>query len=886
MMVDSLAGFLSSDGFMPHGMCYLWRPGVLTLHVASDALITLAYFSIPFTLLYFVRRRKDLEFNWMFVCFAIFIVACGTTHFMEIWTIWYPLYWLSGSIKAVTALASVPTAILLVKLIPEALRLPNPSALRTANEDLEREIRERRRAENEVRRMNDALEAHVAERTAELEAANQRLLLEAQQRHRAEETKRSSEELLQAIVDNSLAVIFVKDLEGRYLLINRRFEEIFQRSRATDLGRTDYDFFSKDTADALRDMDERVAAADQPLTEEETAPLADGPHTYISIKCPLRDATGKTYAVFGISTDITDRKHAEVRLRAQLERLALLDRTTRAIAERLDLHSILQVVIGSLENELPIDFGCVCLCEPGRPILRVASVGLKSAALASQLAMPEQTEIEIDQNGLSRCLRGQLVHEPDITGSQFPFPRRLASGGLGSLVFAPLTLESKVFGVLVAARRGTQQFSSSDCEFLRQLSEHLALAMHQAELYVALQRAYEDLRMTQQSVMQQERLRALGQMASGVAHDINNALSPATLYVQMLLERDTSLGKEAKHYLSVVQQAIDDAAQTVVRMREFSRQREPQLTLDPIDLNRILEQVVDLTRARWSTIPQERGIVIDLKVELAPRLPAVVGVESEIRDALTNLVLNAVDAMPGGGTLTLRSRSITPDQVRVDVIDTGVGMDETTRNRCLEPFFTTKGARGTGLGLAMVYGMVERHGGELRIESEPGTGTSIQLDFPTAVIPVDPRSGVFPPQQLRPLRILFIDDDPIMLRSLRDTLERDTHIVMIADGGQKGIDAFTAALARGEQFDVVITDLGMPHVDGRKVAAAIKSAAPRVPVILLTGWGHRLLAENDTPAYVDRVLSKPPKLAVLRQSLAELLATASAASSSAQITGA
>src|SRR6185437_4431407 len=335
------------------------------------------------------------------------------------------------------------------------------------------------------------------------------------------------------------------------------------------------------------------------------------------------------------------------RLRAQLERLALLDRTTRAIAERLDLRSILQVVIGSLENELPIDFGCVCLCEPGHPVLRVAGVGLKSAALAAQLAMPEQTEIEIDQNGLSRCLRGQLVHEPDITGSAFPFPRRLAGGGLGSLVFAPLTLESKVFGVLVAARRGVQRFSSSDCEFLRQLSEHLALAMHQAELYVALQRAYDDLRTTQQSVMQQERLRALGQLASGVAHDINNALSPATLYVQMLLERDTSLGKEAKHYLSVVQQAIDDAAQTVVRMREFSRQREPQLTLGPVDLNRILEQVVDLTRARWNTIPQERGIVIELKIELASQLPAVVGVESEIRDALTNLVLNAVDAMPG-----------------------------------------------------------------------------------------------------------------------------------------------------------------------------------------------------------------------------------------------
>src|SRR5215207_1916268 len=118
-----------SHGFMPHGMCYLWQPGILLLHIVSDALITLAYFSIPFTLLYFVRKRRDLEFNWMFVCFAVFIVACGTTHAMEIWTVWQPVYWLSGSIKAITALASVPTAILLVKLIPQALALPSPAAL-------------------------------------------------------------------------------------------------------------------------------------------------------------------------------------------------------------------------------------------------------------------------------------------------------------------------------------------------------------------------------------------------------------------------------------------------------------------------------------------------------------------------------------------------------------------------------------------------------------------------------------------------------------------------------------------------------------------------------------------------------------------------------------
>src|SRR5215831_2639571 len=204
-MFDSLARFFSEDGFMPHGMCYLWRPGVLSLHVVSDALITLAYASIPFTLVYFVRKRKDLEFSWMFVSFAVFIIACGTTHAMEIWVIWHPNYWLSGSIKAITALASVPTAILLVKLIPDALKLPSAAILRETNAELDRQVHERERAENEVRRMNVELEARVANRTEELEDANRSLTQEAGERKRAEaqirlrteELARSNDELEQ-----------------------------------------------------------------------------------------------------------------------------------------------------------------------------------------------------------------------------------------------------------------------------------------------------------------------------------------------------------------------------------------------------------------------------------------------------------------------------------------------------------------------------------------------------------------------------------------------------------------------------------------------------------------------------------------------------------------
>ncbi|MGZ3255125.1 MAG: sensor histidine kinase, partial [Burkholderiaceae bacterium] len=157
-MIDLITTIFSADGFIPHGHCYLWQPGVLWLHVISDTLIVLAYYSMPVTLLYFVRQRKDLEFHWMFICFAIFILACGTSHLMEIWNVWHPTYWLSGIIKAITALSSIPTAYLLIKLVPTMLALPSPSALKGINQQLASEIVERRNIEENLFQKNIELE--------------------------------------------------------------------------------------------------------------------------------------------------------------------------------------------------------------------------------------------------------------------------------------------------------------------------------------------------------------------------------------------------------------------------------------------------------------------------------------------------------------------------------------------------------------------------------------------------------------------------------------------------------------------------------------------------------------------------------------------------------
>jgi PAS domain S-box-containing protein len=709
-----------------------------------------------------------------------------------------------------------------------------------------------------LREAKEQLEVRVEERTRELEQANESL--------------RKSERRFRAMIEHGSDSIAMIDDHSRIIYLSPAVTNVEGYQPEELLGRLGTDFTHPD---------------DLPVVGAAVEKLLAHPGKPISLIWRRRHKDGRWIWLEGVATnmlddpsvgaivtnyrDITERLEHESRLAEQMRRLALMARVTRAIGERQDLRSIFQVVVRSIEEELPVDFCLIGLYQVGENRLTVSCVGARTEPVASGLDMVEGTLIPIDENGLSRCVQGQLVYEPSITGSPFPFPKRLASVGMSSLVIAPLLVESQVFGVLVAARREANAFSSGECEFVRQAMEHAALAAHQAQLYAALQQAYDDLRTSQQQIMQQERLRALGQMASGIAHDINNAISPVALYTEALLEREPNLTERGRSQLEIIQRAVDDIAQTVARMGEFYRLREPQLTLIPVDLNKLVGQVIDLTRARWSDMAQQRGAAIEMRTELDPHLPTIAGVESQIRDALVNLVFNAVDAMPEGGPITIRTHLAIGSRDRIallEVQDSGIGMDEDTRRRCLEPFFTTKGTRGTGLGLAMVYGVAQRHGASLEIESEPGKGTLIRMSFAIAAAASTVTAG----QHLQPpgpMRILVIDDDPLLLKSLRDTLEVDGHDVTTANGGQAGIEAFVESHAEGRPFPVVITDLGMPHVDGRKVASTVKASVPSTRVLMLTGWGRRLVAEGDVPPGVDQILSKPPKLLELRAALAK-----------------
>jgi signal transduction histidine kinase/ActR/RegA family two-component response regulator len=396
-----------------------------------------------------------------------------------------------------------------------------------------------------------------------------------------------------------------------------------------------------------------------------------------------------------------------------------------------------------------------------------------------------------------------------------------------------------------------------------------------------LQEAYNELRSTQQAVVQQERLRALGQMASGIAHDINNALSPIVAYSDMLMAKTADLPESSRRFLGIIRQSGEDIARIVARLREFYRSRSESEPLVEVDIKQVLDEVITLTRPRWRDLPQRSGTSIKVVSEVQPNLPCLLSDATELREALTNLIFNAVDAMPQGGVITLAAFAVEVTKsaeggaaercVRLEVRDNGHGMDEKTRQRCLEPFFSTKAQRGgTGLGLAMVYGMMQRHEGTIEIGSTPGQGTCVTMTFPPGKPPDAVPAPAVEALKPRSLSLLCIDDELKVRQLMEDCLSQLGHEVTVAISGKQGVELFRSAQPTAGRYEAVITDLGMPDFDGNKVAEAIKAISPTTPIIMMTGWGALMKSEGEKAPDIDALVSKPPRIAELNRLLLQL----------------
>ena len=360
---------------------------------------------------------------------------------------------------------------------------------------------------------------------------------------------------------------------------------------------------------------------------------------------------------------------------------------------------------------------------------------------------------------------------------------------------------------------------------------------------------------------QMEKLSALGELASGVAHDFNNTLA-GILGRAQLLQR-TNDPEKLKRGLDIIIKTAEDGAKTVKRIQDFARQRRDH-NFELVSIDQILLDASEITRPLWKNCAEASNIHITVNLQIGSNV-MVMGDDSELREVLVNMVFNAIDAMPEGGTLSLTTRT-DDDSVVIKVVDTGVGMYPEVRSRIFDPFFTTKGKAGLGLGLAVSFGIIRRHGGNIEVESQYGKGTEFRITLPIAKVAeksVKPAESVAiastqttvpvaPPGERPRTRLLVVDDEDFVRDLLGEILEGEHCDVYLAESGSAALSAF-----KEMQFDGIFTDVGMPGMSGWELAREIRQIDKNIPIAVITGWGEAVGSHEQKAAGVDRVVAKP-----------------------------
>ena len=519
----------------------------------------------------------------------------------------------------------------------------------------------------------------------------------------------------------------------------------------------------------------------------------------------------------------------------QLRQEDVVEAIHRQVARLLDTrHMVLAVVDEATAEMVPLmrtQDGVRDLEPPRRSIH--ARVGLMASVATS--GRPIRTDDYVGE-----CVRRGM--EPAQTNQVLPH-----------WIGVPMLAGSQVVGVL-ALRSGDRYFSEADERVLTNIAGLAALALRSARLYQDRTRAYEELALAQDQLVRSEKLRALGEMASSVAHDFNNLLAAILGRAQLLLHRVAD--PTARHWLQIIERSAVDGAKTVRRLQEFTRIRRDQPAV-AVDLNQVVREAIELTESSWRLEPPRRGIVIQAVTELVPDLPTTLGDPAELREVMTNLILNAVEAMPRGGTLTV-STAFRGESIELRVVDTGVGIPEAVRGRIFDPFFTTKGPKGTGLGLSMTYGILSRHGATITVDSQEGQGAAFTLLFPVGAAPKPqaPDLGAAPPTVA--LRCLVVDYEDAVGDMVADVLRSAGHTVVVARRASEGLSR-----VRSEPLDLVFTDLSMPGMTGWELARAVRDAAPGLPVILVSGFAVEVSPEELEASGVHSVLAKPVNIGEL-----------------------
>jgi len=558
---------------------------------------------------------------------------------------------------------------------------------------------------------------------------------------------------------------------------------------------------------------------------------------------------------------------ASLLFKSKYDSSAILADFTQAMVSILDLRQLTAKLIQTLSLAMGIEKISLFLLSENQSYYQLAAArGMNEVQLQ---------QLEIPVTGFfSRWLKEkrELVLKEELERSlsdseSKPIIETLSR--MESELCIPLISKDRMIGFCNLGHKASQGiYSREDLQLLTSLSRQAAIAIENASLF-------KEVRLQAEQLLRSEKLRTLGEVASRVAHDFNNILAAITTRTELLMMKADR--PDLRRGLEIIEKAAMDGAVMVGNLQKNFTQRQVEREYGAADVNQAISDALAFTQARWKDQAHRRGVRYEV-IEALGEIPPVRGDISELREALTNLILNALDAMPQGGKLILETalvpeRQTNPLQeeskswVEIRIADTGHGMTEDIKRQAFDPFFTTKGVKGSGLGLYVVESIIQRHQGRIRLESEPGKGTTffIQLQPSTGFERERPQDN----DRLigKPARILVIDDEEAVLEALAESLKSCQHHVTLARTGEEGLKVFEKGL-----FDIVFTDLGLPGLSGWDVAKAVKSANDKVTVVLVTGWGVTVDQGKAKRSGVDFVIAKPFTVKHILHTVAEAMA--------------